>query len=249
MRIKPNAGVAVGLAVVYMAIFGGVFYASGVEYDAVTDSAENVRAGLVTPLAAGAIALVAITFFLGWWKPALRERSRVHGWLIAIPIVMVLTLLVGIDYGNLGELDSELLLWIGIGSLLVGFNEELMYRGLAIVGFRGSVSEGYVWLWTSVLFGLLHSINFLLGQGLGATLQQVVVTFAIGSGMYIARRTTGLIVVPMVMHALWDFSSFTQSEGRSISGLLSYVALLAVIIGLIAGRKHLFASTESEQTV
>ena len=56
-----------------------------------------------------------------------------------------------------------------------------------------------VWLWSSVFFALLHSINFLLGQDLGPTITQLIATFVIGSAFYISRRATGLIVVPMVL--------------------------------------------------
>jgi membrane protease YdiL (CAAX protease family) len=103
----------------------------------------------------------------------------------------------GINYGGLGDIDSKLLLWIVVGTLLVGFCEELMYRGLVLVGFRGGMREALAWFWSSVAFGLLHSIKFFLGQDLLPTLQQAVMTFLIGSGFYIARRTTGVIFVPM----------------------------------------------------
>ena len=244
MRVRPSVGLGIGIAVVYMAVFGGLFYASGVDYVEVADTAANVRNAIVIPLAVAAVLLIIVTSVFGWWGPVLRDRRRAGGWVIAVPIVLVIAVLAGIDYQNLSELDSELVLWIGIAVALVGFCEELVYRGLVVVSFRSSLKEVHVWLWSSVAFSLLHSINFALGQDVGPTLQQLVLTFMIGSGFYIARRTTGMLIVPMVMHLLWDYSSFTQGEGHTIAALMQWVALLAVIVGLTAGRKHLFGTAE-----
>ena len=155
-------GLGIGIAVAYMAVFGGLFYASGVDYDQVADTAENVRSAIVIPLAVVAVLLIVVTTIFGWWGPVLRDRQRARGWVIAIPIVLVFAILAGLDYQNLSELDSELLLWIGIAVALVGFCEELVYRGLEVVSFRSSLREVHVWLWSSVAFSLLHSINFLL---------------------------------------------------------------------------------------
>jgi membrane protease YdiL (CAAX protease family) len=239
MRVRPSVPVGVGLAVGYMALFGGLFALSGVDYDDLSNSADNTLKAIVIPLAVAAVVLVIVTSVLGWWKPVLRETTRVRGWLVVVPILMVVATLAGINYGGLGDIDSKLLLWIVVGTLLIGFCEELMYRGLVLVGFRGGMREAFAWFWSSVAFGLLHSINFLLGQDLLPTLQQVVMTFLIGSGFYIARRTTGVIFVPMAMHTLWDFSSFT-GDGYALSAALGMISLLAVLVGLIAGRHHLF---------
>lgn len=244
MRVKPSVPIGIGIAVVYMAVFGGLFFASGVDYDAVADTPENVRNAIVIPLAVAAVLLIIVTTVFGWWRPVLRERRRAGGWVIAIPIVIFLALLAALDYGNLAELDSELLLWIGTAVALVGFCEELVYRGLLVVSFRSTLAEPMVWLWSSVAFGLLHSINFLLGQDLGPTVVQVIVTFVIGSAFYISRRATGLIVVPMVLHLMWDYSSFTQSDGHTIGGLPQTLGAVLVIVALTAGRKHLFGTAD-----
>ena len=245
MRVQPSVKIGVGLAAGYMAMFGALVKMSGVGYDDITASAENARSAIVIPLAIIAVVLIALTTFFGWWKPVLRDQRRARGWVIVVPIVMAFTVFAGVNYSGLSEMDSSLLLWIGIGAALVGLCEELMYRGLIIVSFRSTMKESHVWLWSSVAFALLHSINVLLGQGAIPTVQQVVVTFVIGSGLYIARRTTGLIVVPMVLHLVWDYSSFTAGD-YVLSGLLSYVALGTVLVALVFGHKLLFAPADAD---
>ena len=72
---------------------------------------------------------------------------------------------------------------------MVGFNEEIVFRGLSLVAFRGAgYKEVYVWLATSVLFGLLHGANVVLGQALAPTLTQIGFAFVLGSVFYVVRR-------------------------------------------------------------
>ena len=245
MRVQPSVKIGIALAVGYMALFGILVKMSGVGYDDITATADNARSAIVIPLAIIAVVLIALTTFFGWWKPVLREERRATGWVIIVPIVLIVVALAGVNYSGLAEMDSKLLLWIGIGAALVGLCEELMYRGLIIVSFRSTMKESHVWLWSSVAFALLHSINVLLGQGAIPTIRQVVVTFVIGSGLYIARRTTGLIIVPMIIHLVWDYSAFTAGD-YALSGPLSLLGLLVVVIALAAGHKHLFAPATAE---
>jgi membrane protease YdiL (CAAX protease family) len=231
-----------------MAVFGVAFKLSGVGYDDVVASSDNVLKAVVVPVGVTLAVFVVVTSVFGWWKPVIREQRRAVGWLMAVPIIMIVALLVGVDYGNLGALDSNLIFWIGIGTALVGLSEELMYRGLVIVSFRGSMREAHVWLWSSVAFGLLHSINALLGQSFGATARQVFFTFLIGSGMYIARRATGWILVPMAIHAAWDFSSFTQSGESPLGGLVQMSTVIFIVVVLVVGRRRLFDTTDDSVT-
>ncbi len=247
MRVQPSVKVGIALAVGYTALFGILVKMSGVGYDDITATADNALKGLVIPMTVVTAVLLIVTSIFGWWKPVLREKKRVKGWIIVVPIVMAFTVFAGVNYAGLSDLDSKLLLWIGIGVAFVGLSEELMYRGLIIVSFRSAMKESHVWLWSSVAFALLHSINVLLGQGAIPTIQQVIVTFVIGSGFYIARRTTGLIIVPMILHLVWDYGAFTAGD-YALTGLLGYVALGTVLVALVFGHKLLFAPADAETT-
>ena len=85
-------------------------------------------------------------------------------------------------------MGAAMIPWLALGTALVGFSEEIAYRGLALVGFRGGYSEVKVWLFTSILFGLLHGVNVVLGQGAVLTVRQVIFAFVIGSVFYAIRR-------------------------------------------------------------
>jgi hypothetical protein len=244
MRVQPSIKFGVALAVGYMALFGVLVKMSGVGYDDLTASADNALKGLVIPMTVVTVVLLVVTSVFGWWKPVLRDEKRATGWVIVVPIVLLFTVFAGVNYSGLSEIDSKLLLWIGIGAALVGVSEELMYRGLVIVSFRSAMKESHAWLWSSVAFALLHSINVLLGQGGAATIVQIMSTLVIGSGLYIARRTTGLLIVPMIIHLVWDYSVFTAGDYQ-LSGLLGFAALIVVLVTLVVGRKHLFPPGEA----
>jgi len=78
--------------------------------------------------------------------------------------------------------------------------------------------------------------------------RQVLFTFLIGSAMYIARRATGWILVPMAIHAAWDFSTFTQSGESSLGGLVQMLTVVLVVVVLIVGRHRLFDTTDESAT-
>ena len=141
------------------------------------------------------------------------------------------------------------------GTAIVGFCEETTYRGLAVVGFRGGYSEVKVWLFSSILFGLLHGANVVLGQGAGPTVRQIIFAFFIGSVFYAIRRISGTLIIPMVIHAMWDFGSFSHVAGKATGivgkidlaaagmGLVQNLLMLVAIILIIVGAKKILASS------
>jgi len=78
------------------------------------------------------------------------------------------------------------------------------------------------------LFGLLHVPNAFFGQSVGTTGFQVVLAFLIGTSYYVTRRLTGLLVIPMILHGLWDFSTFIQ--GHSVDLLADKTVAIGGIV-------------------
>ena len=259
MRIQPRPAIAWAIGIGYAILFLVLEKVMGVGYDVIGTSTDSIVKGIVVPVAIGALALIVVATLLGWWRPALRELpggpARPPRWLLAVPILVFVAALLGIDYGNLGDMGAAMILWLAIGTALVGFSEEIAYRGLAVVGFRGGYGEVRVWLFTSLLFGLLHGVNVILGQGAVLTVRQVVFAFVLGSVFYAIRRISGTIVVAMVVHALWDFGTFTHVAGQSAgtaaaktdiatagAGLLQSLLVLIAIILVIVGAKRLLSA-------
>jgi len=263
MRIQPRPSLAWAIGIGYPLLFLVLEKIIGIDYDKIGTTTDTIVKGIVVPVAIGTLVLVVVTTLLGWWRPVLRELptdpARPPRWLLAVPILVFIATLLGIDYGNLGDMGAAMILWLAIGTALVGFSEEITYRGLALVGFRGGYSEVKVWLFTSLLFGLLHGVNLILGQGAVLTVRQVIFAFVLGSIFYAVRRISGTIVVVMVIHALWDFGSFSHVAGKAGAvaakidvatagaGLLQSLLVLIAVILVIVGAKKILRPTATAQ--
>lgn len=211
-RVTPAPWLAWVIGLVYGPVFITLLLVSGVDYDDLTVSTDNVLKAVVVPMAILTVAVAALTTWLSWWRPVLRDNRPAPRWMIAIPILFTVAIVTGIDYGRVADLQTSFLVWAALGTLMVGFCEETVYRGLAVVGFRAGYSEVRVWLFSSLMFALLHVWNLVAGQGLAATMEQFIFTFALGSVLYACRRASGTLVIPIVLHAGWDWMSFTGTS-------------------------------------
>lgn len=150
MRMQPRYAVGLIAFAGYLVIVALAWFVLGVDYDTISDSTGLVAKGVVVAVGIGAVYVVVVTTWLGWWRPVLHEEPRVGPrWTLVVPVLMALVALttaVSADYSRLG---AGYLAVLAVGVLLVGFSEETVTRGLLLVGFRGSVSEGRAWFWTS----------------------------------------------------------------------------------------------------
>lgn len=241
MRVKPSPLVTLSLAVGYMAVVAVAWAVGGLDYDAVGNSTSTVLSGIVVPVALGAVFLAVATTYLGWWGPAIREELRAPTWLWAVPALMVLPGL-GSLLGGFGPADrvGSYLLALGLGTLLVGFSEELLTRGTGLVGLRGGFGEALSWFFSCLIFGLIHAVNVFFGQSLGSTVQQIVFAFLAGSVLYVTRRVSGTLIVCMVLHAWIDFTTFAFSDAATdaespllILGFAQWAAFILALVGVV----------------
>ncbi|WIB33082.1 CPBP family intramembrane glutamic endopeptidase [Curtobacterium sp. MCSS17_005] len=213
MRVAPRVWIGVAVVVGYSALVVGVQAATGINYTTWGDSARNLFVGAGLSLIIAAVVLAIVTSLLGWWGPALREQHRsAHRWPIITPVILALMAVVGLTASDWSAVSGGFLA-AALVLVLVGFTEELVARGLFLVALRSRLSEVWVWLITSVVFGLMHLSNSLLGQTLDETIPQVGFAFVVGTVFYILRRTTGSLVPAMVLHGLWDFTQFIEGNG------------------------------------
>lgn len=233
-RVQPRVWIGLAIYLGYVAVVFLVQKVAGVPYTALGESGGNLFLGAGLSLIVGAILLAVTTSLLGWWGPALRERHRAtHRWPIIAAVLMAIALLLNLGATDWASYDGPFFA-ASIVLLLVGFTEELTTRGLLLVGLRSKLSEVWVWFLTSALFGLMHLINALSGQDLGPTLQQVLFAFGGGTIFYIVRRVTGTLIWAMVLHGLWDFSTFAVGHGTPgvLAGVGTVLYLVAMVVGL-----------------
>ena len=171
--------------------------------------------------------VVAVTA-LGWWRITLFDKSRVGPrWMWIGPVLMVVIAAAGfatVDPDRPG-FSGTLVAWSLLGALGVGFGEEMITRGTLLVGLRSKYGEWHVWLYSSLFFAALHLPNVLFGLNPVGAVFQLINTFIFATFLYGVRRFSGTLILPIVLHGLWDSSIFlpraTDSEGSFLPVLLT----------------------------
>ncbi|MFF2496499.1 CPBP family intramembrane glutamic endopeptidase [Agromyces sp. NPDC058064] len=242
LRVRPRVWIGLAIWLGYVIVVFAVQTWSGIPYTHFGDDAGTLFFGAGVSLIIGTILLAITASLLGWWRPALFDRRHSARWPIFVPALMAVAMLINLASTDWGSYDVGFLA-ASIVLLLVGFTEEMTTRGLLLVGLRSRLGEGWVWFLTSALFALMHLTNAFSGQDLLTTLQQVGLAFMGGTVFYILRRTTGSLIWAMVLHGLWDFSTFAVTHGtpgpfavfggivNQIAGVLGLIVVAFVIRG------------------
>ena len=148
---------------------------------------------------------------------------------------MLAAIVLGTNYGGLMERGITFSLLLLLTTLIVGFTEEAIFRGIGVTTFRrNGYTEAKVALWTTILFGLAHSTNFFT-EGPGA-FSQVFTTIVAGYLFYLIRRRTGGLVAPAIVHGLWDFGLITtiMIPNQPYPGALLFILVgIALIITVL----------------
>lgn len=76
MDVSNPVLVAVGAYVAYLALVVVLWKLGKVRYDRLAESRRSVLTGIVGPIGAGLVLLVAITTALGWWDEVLTQERR-----------------------------------------------------------------------------------------------------------------------------------------------------------------------------
>jgi len=135
---------------------------------------------------------------------------------------------------------------LAVATLLIGFNEEVMTRGILLTGFRKLGSETSAWVWSTALFALMHAANLFSGSPLSSVLPQVLSTFLKGTLFYLTRRVTGGLIIPILTHALWDFSLFSHGTSKAeivpgagllLQSLQSTLIIILFVVVIIAHKQ------------
>lgn len=238
MRVEPSVVVALSVFAAYTAVVAILWAVNKVDYATIGDTRSNAIRGIVAPIGIGAALLAIATTWFGWWDEVVFEDPRSGpGWAWLVPSFIAVVVLLRLTTVRWNSASAAALLpTLAVGTLFVGFAEELLTRGVVIVGLRADMTELWVWIGSCVLFGVLHGINVLFGQSGTDTLRQVILALLIGSSFYVTRQVTGTLIVGMVLHAGWDFgflaTQATEGEQSKLAGGLTAVTL---VVGLVAG--------------
>lgn len=253
LRVAPKIWIGLLIIIVYAAIILPIQKLSGVPYSDFGSTADNLYRTGILSMAPGALALIIITTWLGWWRPALFENAQQrwnYKWTLIAPLFMVIGIVVNLFTTDWSYYDPKFLLILIVFGVLVGFCEELLLRGILITSLRSQVSEGWVCILSSVIFGLVHGSNLLLGQDIPSTISQVIFATMAGFIFYLVRRATGNIIWAMLLHGMWDLSLFaagySSGDGNAIGSYGEIIAIpITIIFLIIVFRKNKKAGIEA----
>ncbi len=236
LRIRPAPVVGVVMVVLYIVVVFGIQLGSGIPYADWTSTAGNTLRAAVIPLTAGSILLILFLVFARWdmiWRDPVRLPTTT---VMKVAMVFfagcIVVRVVGIDWGGV---DRNLLLVVIASGVLVGFAEEMLFRGIFLRSLRtNGRSEAVAALWTAIAFGLFHLPNLIVGVG-GSQVIQVLLAAASGATLYAFRRYRGLILTAMIAHGIWDMSAFLGgSDGRDWLNVASVLlALISLVLGIL----------------
>lgn len=204
----------------YLIIYVGVGQITGrvlrdIAEQPLLSSLTTVFVQLTLGLIVGAAILIATITYMGWTKELFARQPIYRSWwmwlgpaIVATPIVLRL---LGIDWGFNALPVVVLVMATG---LLIGFVEELMYRGIGVKMLRdGGHGEFAVAALTSLLFALSHSVNLLSGQSIKSVGPTVIYTISFGVLMYLTLRSVGFLVAAMILHGLTDPTTILATGG------------------------------------
>lgn len=239
-KISHTLPASIVIYIMYMALIITIWYMNGGEYESIGKNSETIKEWLAIPTLLGSAFLVLAITLLGSWKAVLFENIKAQAkWVWLFPISMFL--IIGYSFLEIGidKLTPGLILWGTLGAVGVGFGEEALTRGILLVGLRKNYTEGKSWLYSTILFSAMHLTNILFGLAFYKLIIQLILTFILGSGFYVARRISGTLILSMCLHGLWDGAIFLkEATGVNPSNwsMIVYPIAMICLIPILRGK-------------
>lgn len=148
-----------------------------------------------------------------------------------VPNVLIIAALFAALATGTPVLDG-LVLTIIVTMILVGFSEELVFRGIVLKGALGAMGQGKAILLSAALFSSLHAVNVLAFLPVDGMVYQLALTFVFGLAMACFALHLNSLVPVMVFHTLWDMVQFLGGVyGASFGHLID----IGIVVNALAG--------------
>jgi membrane protease YdiL (CAAX protease family) len=187
------------------------------------------------------VLLLATAIFWRWGALGLRAPEAPAAWTHVLPLALLVLLAVGARLWTAGQLganpapDARTSVLLARTTMLVGINEEWLFRGLALAAFSRWWGWRRGWMLALVAFGCVHLLNLITGVPPAAAGFQFANTMLVGSVFLLAAVATRSLVWPMIGHAVYDWAVIDASRyitaGAPPWGSLALPAL-AIVLGL-----------------
>lgn len=159
--------------------------------------------------------LTALTLFVALryfgWAGAGFGRLNVSALIWVLPAYAVLAVMLWDVWPALTGFSGGFLFLLTLTTLLIGFSEELMFRGILLRGAMTKLSVIQAMMLSALAFSVLHVFNGFAGQSLDNTLQHLAFTFLIGFALAPIALKLGNLWPLIIWHWLWNFALFAGS--------------------------------------
>jgi len=171
-----------------------------------------ITSRLAWGVGSAALFLVVVAWLAGWRDLGFRKPQPWRSlWLLWLPGLYLLALgATGIVQGHLQPAAVAMVL---VNTAMVGFSEELAFRGVLWGAVRRAMPFWPGFFLVSMAFGSVHVFNAILTGELAAAGVQALNAFMSGCAYLAIRIRTRSILPIMIVHAAWDFVVFLVGSG------------------------------------
>lgn len=175
---------------------------------------ELVTRDLAWGVAGSAAFLVAAAWLAGWHDLGLKAPGPRGWWKLLWLPALYLAVLGGLGITT-GKFAAAVAVMMLANMAMVGFSEELAFRGVLWGAARRALPFWAGFVLVSAAFGLVHVLNALLTGELAAAGVQATNAFMSGSAFLALRIRTRSLLPVMAVHGLWDFTVFLVGSGAA----------------------------------
>ena len=174
-----------------------------------------------------AVSILFMFLYKLWFSPAYKGsiKASVSGkeiMRILIPVLVYTIVNIIILFAQ-GTLVFEPTVAKLVQALNAGFFEETLFRvtmiPIALHFMKSEKKVTLAWLIPTIIFGAAHLGNLVGGGALSVIIAQAIATAFFGIYFAALFMCTGSIIVPIAVHAVWDFICFS-CDGKLDNGIM-----------------------------
>lgn len=221
-------------------IFTKIF---GVKYTEIGKNVKNIKRGIIYPIGITTLLLTTFAISLHWVPKVFKYSPQISQQiLLVIPIVTIISIFARFSLLRGTLHNKKRLLFLSMATLIVGFSEELLVRGIAVSALQNAgYSVILVGVFSSLIFGALHFVNYFNGQDVRKTATQVAGTICMGLNFYFILILSGTLWLPILIHFLYDFSilslgvdfTFPNTVTTKVVTVSTLLMFILPVIGLL----------------
>lgn len=177
------------------------------------------------------IALVLMVYFTSkkkWNALGFHKLSSIpaNDWVYYSPLLLILIV---ISLKGMRDISASEVLFFIFFTLLVGFVEESIYRGLILKTLLPKGIKTAV-ITSSILFAVTHVLNVLSGQDAFQTILQIVYALLIGAVLALLMVKNKNIIPLILFHFLHNFVQFVGNDNSD--AFIGYDVLILLVLAV-----------------